>query len=79
MDNFATQQARQKPIRLTRREVEVLNLVMEGLSSQAVADRLFVCKKTVDFHLENIYEKLEVKTRVQALRRALEWGLIRAV
>jgi DNA-binding NarL/FixJ family response regulator len=77
--NVPTTQARPEAIRLTRREIEVLNLVMEGMSSQAVADRLFVCKKTVDFHLENIYEKLEVNTRVQALRRAIELGLIHAV
>jgi DNA-binding NarL/FixJ family response regulator len=77
--NVTTTQARQEAIRLTRCEVQVLTLVMEGLTSQEVADRLFNSKRTVDYHLSSIYEKLEVNNRVQALRRAIELGLIGAV
>ncbi|MFN3691238.1 MAG: LuxR C-terminal-related transcriptional regulator, partial [Fimbriimonadales bacterium] len=47
-----------KPVRLTKREIEVLSLIAQGRSSQEVADALFVSKRTVDFHLANIYEKL---------------------
>ena len=63
-------------VKLTKREIEVLTLVIEGKSSKEVADMLFVSKRTVDFHLANIYEKLQVSNRVQAFRRAARLGLI---
>ena len=65
-----------RSVRLTRRELEVLTLVIEGKSSKDVADSLFVSKRTVDFHLANIYDKLQVSNRVQAFRRATRLGLI---
>ena len=63
-------------IKLTKREIEVLTLVIEGKASKEVADVLFVSKRTVDFHLANIYDKLKVTNRVQAFRRAMRLGLI---
>jgi len=68
--------AEQEPVKLTKREIEVLTLVIEGKSSKEVADMLYVSKRTVDFHLANIYEKLQVTNRVQAFRRATRLGLI---
>ena len=65
-----------EPIKLTKREIEVLTLVIEGKSSKEVADMLYVSKRTVDFHLANIYDKLQVTNRVQAFRRATRLGLI---
>lgn len=65
-----------RTIHLTKRELEVLSLVIEGKSSKEVADELYVSKRTVDFHLANIYEKLQVSNRVQAFRRATSLGLI---
>jgi DNA-binding CsgD family transcriptional regulator len=65
-----------RTIRLTKRELEVLSLVIEGRSSKDVADALYVSKRTVDFHLSNIYDKLQVSNRVQAFRRATRLGLI---
>jgi len=61
---------------LTEREVEVLSLVIEGRSSKEVAQTLFLSKRTVDFHLARIYEKLNVSNRIQAIRRAVELGLL---
>lgn len=66
----------EEPIKLTKREIEVLTLVIEGKSSKEVADLLYVSKRTVDFHLANIYDKLSVTNRVQAFRRAAKLGLI---
>ena len=63
-------------VKLTKREVEVLTLVIEGKSSKEVAEQLFVSKRTVDLHLANIYEKLNVTNRVQAFREATRRGLI---
>jgi len=66
----------EETIRLTKREIQVLTLIIEGRSSREVADILYVSKRTVDFHLANIYEKLQVSNRLQAFRRATRLGLI---
>jgi len=63
-------------VKLTKREVEVLSLILEGKSSREVAAALFCSKRTVDFHLARIYEKLQVSNRIQAMRRATMLGLV---
>jgi DNA-binding CsgD family transcriptional regulator len=64
------------PVRLSKREIEVLRLVSGGETSKEVAARLFVSRRTVEFHLANIYEKLGVKNRLQAFLCAARLGLI---
>jgi DNA-binding NarL/FixJ family response regulator len=61
---------------LTRREVEVLELIALGLTSRQTASRLGVSERTVETHVGNIYEKLDVRTRVQAMRRATAFRLV---
>lgn len=61
---------------LTERQIEILRLVLEGKSSKEVARSLYVSKRTVDFHLAKIYQKLHASNRVQAIRRAAELGLM---
>ena len=73
---MSLQSENQASIKLTKREVEVLTLVIEGKASREVAELLYISKRTVDFHLANIYDKLQVTNRVQALRRAVTLGLI---
>jgi len=63
-------------IQLTDREIEVLKLILEGKSSKEVAAILCCSKRTVDFHLARIYQKLAVSNRVQAMRRVAMLGLI---
>ena len=63
-----------RAVRLTKREIEVLSLIAQGHSSKEAADS--VSKRTVDFHLANIYDKLQVNNRVQAFRAATRLGLI---
>ena len=63
-------------VRLTKREIEVLSLIAQGHSSKEAADTLYISKRTVDFHLANIYDKLQVNNRVQAFRAAIRLGLI---
>lgn len=65
-----------RSVRLTPAEYRVLKLIAEGHTSQQAADLLVCNKRTVDFHLANIYEKLEVHNRVQAIRAAARLGLI---
>lgn len=65
-------------VQLTKREVEILSLIMEGHSSKKVAESLFISKRTVDFHLDNVYQKLQVTNRMQAIQRARRLGLLPA-
>ncbi|MFD7921445.1 response regulator [Streptomyces sp. NPDC059740] len=62
---------------LTRREREVLTLVAEGLSNQAVGRRLHLTEGTVKSHLARIYTKLDVDSRTAAVATATGLGLIR--
>lgn len=61
---------------LTRAEVEVLQAVADGLTSEEAAERLKVTKRTVDFHLLNVHRKLRVNNRIMAIRKALGANLV---
>ncbi|GAB3743993.1 response regulator transcription factor [Amycolatopsis oliviviridis] len=62
---------------LTRREIEVLVLVADGLSNRAIADRLHLTEGTVKSHLARSYTKLGVDSRTAAVATATDLGLIR--
>jgi len=59
---------------LSAREIEVLKLVEAGLSNQEIASKLFISITTVKRHISNIYAKLDVKTRTQAVSFGKELG-----
>jgi DNA-binding CsgD family transcriptional regulator len=61
---------------LSSRELEVLTLLAEGLSNQEIAQRLFVSLNTIKTHTSNIFEKLAVKRRMQAVELAKRLQLI---
>jgi LuxR family maltose regulon positive regulatory protein len=61
---------------LTEREIEVLGLVAAGLSNREIAGSLFLSLGTVKTHIHNLYGKLEVRNRTQAIARARELKLI---
>ena len=61
---------------LTRRELEVLGFISEGLTLASIAKRLGISPRTVETHVAKLYRKLVVKTRVQAVARAVSLGLI---
>jgi DNA-binding NarL/FixJ family response regulator len=63
---------------LTRRELEILQLVAEGRSNAQLAKMLWVTEQTVKFHLSNIYRKLDVSNRTEASRWAQMQGLLSA-
>jgi ATP/maltotriose-dependent transcriptional regulator MalT len=54
---------------LTQREAEIMDLIRQGLTNQELGDRLFVSSNTIKYHIKNIYIKLDVKNRVQALQK----------
>ena len=61
---------------LTAREVQVLELLAEGLPNKAIAARLGISDQTVKFHIASIYGKLGAANRTDAVRRAVRRGLI---
>jgi two-component system, NarL family, response regulator YdfI len=61
---------------LTRREIEVLGLLAEGLSNKAIAKRLAITERTVKFHVGAIFEKLHVTSRTEAVTAGFRRGLI---
>ena len=61
---------------LSARELEVLRLVAQGLSNEAIGGRLFLALSTVKGHNRNIFEKLQVQSRTEAVARARELGLL---
>ncbi len=63
-------------LNLTARELEVLQLVAEGLSNGEIAARLFIVEGTVKNHLHNILEKLHLENRLQAATYAVREGLV---
>jgi len=61
---------------LTHRELEVLELLAEGLSNKGIADRLGISDQTVKFHIASIMGKLGASNRVETVRRAVRRGLL---
>ena len=59
---------------LTRKEIQVMRLVAEGLSNDDIAERLFVAETTVRTHLRNINSKLDANSRTQAVAIARRLG-----
>ncbi|MEO5910979.1 MAG: response regulator transcription factor [Pelobium sp.] len=61
---------------LSKRELEVLQLMAEGLSNEEIASKLFVSLNTVKTHSSNVYDKLQVRRRTHAVDRARKLSLI---
>lgn len=61
---------------ISKREAEILLLIHEGLSNQQIADKLFLSENTVKKHLSNIFQKLQVERRTEAIKKALELSVI---
>jgi len=61
---------------LSKRELAVLQALIDGYTYKAIADKLFVSTNTVSFHLRNIYAKLHVRSRAEAVAKALKSGII---
>ncbi len=61
---------------LTAREIEVLELLAQGLSNKGIASRLHISDQTVKFHLATIYGKLGTHNRTEAVRQAVRRGLV---
>ena len=74
--DFVLNEAELSRLRLSTRELEVLQLIADGLSNQQIADRLFVSLNTIKTHTSNLFLKMEVERRTQAIEMAKRLGLI---
>jgi len=75
LDNFIINSERLRSHGISVRELEVLELMASGLSNQEIANKLFVSLHTVKTHSANLYSKLDVKRRTQAIHKAREISL----
>lgn len=75
-DNFVFNGQKQEELGITKRELEILSLIAEGLSNREIAERLFVSENTVKTHSSRLFEKMNVKRRTQAVQIGKEFGLI---
>jgi DNA-binding NarL/FixJ family response regulator len=60
---------------LTSREVELLRLVLAGYTNKAIAAEIYISEKTVEFHLDNVYTKIGLRTRLMAGVWAMQQGI----
>ncbi|HJT17443.1 MAG TPA: response regulator transcription factor [Thermoanaerobaculia bacterium] len=75
-ERFVLKESNLRDVGLTPREHEILGLIAEGLSNREIGDRLFVSENTVKTHASRLFEKMQVRRRVQAVRKGKELGLI---
>lgn len=73
---FVPNAARIEALGLTPRELQILELIAEGLSNREIAGRLFVSENTVKTHSSRVFDKLNARRRTQAVQLAKEQGLI---
>src|SRR6187431_352472 len=75
-ENFALDTSHVSQLELSKRELEILSLLAQGHSNQEIATKLFVSLSTVKTHIQNLFEKLDVKRRIQAVEKAKRLNLI---
>lgn len=75
-NDFTPNEAEIENLSISKRELEVLQLIAEGLSNKEIAEKLFVSLNTVKTHSSKVFEKLDVKRRTQAVEKAKKSGII---
>ena len=73
---FALNEKRLQQLAITKRELEILGLIANGLSNREIAEKLFVSENTVKTHSSRLFDKLSAKRRTQAVQLGKELGLI---
>lgn len=75
-ENFVLDEKMVSQLELSKREMEILNLMAQGFSNQEIAEQLFVSLSTIKSHNQNMFVKLDVKRRTQAIEKAKRLNLI---
>jgi len=73
---FSLNEQRLKDLGITKRELEILELIARGMSNREIAEKLFVSENTVKTHSSRLFDKLSAKRRTQAVQIAKELGLL---
>jgi DNA-binding CsgD family transcriptional regulator len=73
---FAPNEKRRGDLGITRRELDVLELIAQGMSNREIAEKLFVSENTVKTHSSRVFDKLGAKRRTQAVQLGKEFGLL---
>ena len=74
--SFSLNEDRLKDLGITKRELEILELMAQGMSNREIAEKLFVSENTVKTHSSRLFDKLSAKRRTQAVQIGKEMGLI---
>ena len=73
---FARDEKKREDLGITPRELEILELIAEGMSNREIAEKLFVSENTVKTHSSRVFDKLGAKRRTQAVQFGKEFGLL---
>ena len=73
---FTLNKDRLRDLGITKRELEILELIAQGMSNREIAEKLFVSENTVKTHSSRLFDKLSAKRRTQAVQIGKEMGLI---
>jgi NarL family two-component system response regulator LiaR len=73
---FIPDEKKREDLHITRRELEILELIARGLSNREIAEKLFVSENTVKTHSSRVFDKLGARRRTQAVQRGKEFGLL---
>jgi two-component system, NarL family, response regulator LiaR len=73
---FVPDDRKREDLGLTRRELEILELIAQGMSNREIAGRLYVSENTVKTHSSRVFDKLGAKRRTQAVQLGKEFGLL---
>jgi len=73
---FAPNNRKREHLSITPREMEILELIAQGLSNREIAEKLCVSENTVKTHSSRVFDKLGARRRTQAVQRGKEFGLL---
>jgi len=73
---FTADEKELEKLSLSKRELEILQLISEGLSNQQIAGKLFLSENTVKKHISNLFFKMDVERRTEAVKRAKELRIL---
>ena len=75
-ERFIPDERKRENLHITRRELEILELIAQGLSNREIAEKLFVSENTVKTHSSRVFDKLGARRRTQAVQLGKEFGLL---
>jgi len=73
---FIPDERKREDLHVTRRELEILELIAKGLSNREIAEKLFVSENTVRTHSSRVFDKLGARRRTQAVQLGKEFGIL---